>query len=180
MERKLIIDTRQQAGKHEHKNQWWASHGVSTVVSKLDFGDYAVNGSNICIDTKRNIAEIAQNINRDHARFRRELVRAKDAGYRLIILVENVEGIASVEDLPAWTNEHCVKCSIRNRGQCNPRDTSTIRCARHNTRKPIQGDRLAKAMSTMAANYGVRFEFCRPDEAAERICTLLGIDYEKG
>lgn len=172
----ILIDTRQQAGKHEIKNEWWASHGVPTFSCKLDFGDYMTEGSNISIDTKRNIQEIAQNINgRGHDRFKRECVRARDAGYRLVILVENLDSVHCLDELQSWTNSHCQRCKLR--GKCMPHDSST-KCALHGTRKPIQGERLARAMSTMSDRYGVRFEFCNPHESAKRICELLGVRYD--
>ena len=174
----IRIDTRQQVGKHTIKDEWWASHGVSTVRVKLDFGDYMVDGSNISIDTKRNIQEIAQNINgRNHRRFRNECVRARDAGYRLIILVENLDGVSTLDELKAWTNGHCVACSYYKRHSCAPQD-GREKCIKHGTRKPIQGERLARAMSTMSERYGVRFEFCNPHESARRICELLGVIYD--
>lgn len=174
----LKIDTRQQAGKHDIKNEWWALHGVPTVRCKLDFGDYAIDGSNVSVDTKRNIDEIAQNINgKNHDRFKRECQRAAAAGYRLIILIENREGVHDLGALKKWTNTHCLKCGVRWKVKCNPHDMST-KCARHSTRKPIQGARLAKAMQTMSDRYGVVFEFCSPNSAAFRICRLLGIDFD--
>ena len=174
----IKVDTRQQAGKHIIKNEWWASHRVPTVRIKLDFGDYMTDGSNISIDTKRNIAEIAQNINgKNHDRFKRECLRAREAGYRLIILTENHDGITDVDGVKKWMNDHCVKCGTRRKVSCNPYDGA--KCPRHGTRKPIQGSRLAKAMSTMSERYGVRFEFCNPHETAKRICELLGVSYER-
>lgn len=174
----IKTDTRQQRGKHDIKNEWWASHGVSTSRCKLDFGDYMVDGSNISVDTKRSVDEIAQNINgKQHARFKRECQRAAAAGYRLVILVENREGVADLDSLKEWTNGHCAACGHYRMGKCDPRDTSE-KCAKHGTRKPIQGGRLAKAMSTMSGRYGVRFEFCRPQDAARIICELLGVRYD--
>lgn len=174
----IKVDTRQHHGKHDIKNEWWASHKVSTISIKLDFGDYQTDGSNISIDTKRNIAEIAQNINgKNHDRFKREILRAREAGYRLIILVENREGVTCLDDLKGWMNDHCAKCGTRKKTSCIPYDSQ--KCPRHGTRKPIQGNRLAKAMSTMSERYGVRFEFCNPHDAARIICELLGVKYEQ-
>lgn len=175
----LKIDTRQHAGKHVVKDEWWASHGVPTVRVKLDFGDYMADGSNISVDTKRSIAEIAQNIGgRNHARFKRECVRARDAGYRLVILVENRDGVADMQGVRKWTNDHCRVCGWRRKGDCDPHDASS-KCAKHGTRKPIQGPRLATAMSTMEGRYGVRFMFCDPRESARKVCELLGVTYER-
>ncbi|MBO7702008.1 MAG: ERCC4 domain-containing protein [Eggerthellaceae bacterium] len=169
----IIVDTRQHRGKHAVKDAWWASHGVSTVRQTLDFGDYMAEGSNVSVDTKRNIDEIAQNIGgRNHKRFKNECVRARDASCRLVILVETYEGVHQVADLVSWTNGHCRMCRM-----CNPHAKG--KCDKHGTNKPIQGARLMTAMNTMAFRYGVRFEFCRPKEAAQRICELLGVEYEQ-
>ena len=177
MEPLIYIDTRQQRGKHEIKHSWLAAHGVSTELRTLDFGDYMTPGSNVSVDTKRDIDEVAKNINgKNHDRFKRECIRARDAGYRLVILVENHDNVICLDDLKKWTNGHCLACNYYKRKTCDP--TSGGKCLKHGTRKPIQGERLARAMSTMSDRYGVRFEFCPPVEAARRICNLLGVDYQ--
>jgi ribosome-associated protein len=182
----LFEDALQQSGKHEIKHEWLSAHGVEVVRTRFDgahavpvsFGDYYREGSNIVVDTKRNVAEIAKNINgRGHDRFKRECVRAKSCGYKLVILVENNDGITCLRDLLTWRNDHCAACFDYRKGKCNP-DDATTKCAKHGTRKPIQGARLAKAMSTMSVRYGVVFEFCRPHESAKRICELLGVKYD--
>ena len=174
----IYCDTRQHKGKHSVKDAWWAAHGVETERRKLDFGDYMADGSNVSVDTKRNISEIAQNINgRNHDRFKRECQRAAASGCRLIVLVENREGVTDVDSVKGWMNDHCRACGDRKRTHCNPFDGK--KCPRHGTRKPIQGPRLSKAMATMEERYGVHFMFCKPSESARTICELLGVEYEQ-
>jgi len=173
----IWCDTRQQAGKHENKMGWWASHGVSTAVRKLDFGDYGTDGSNVYVDTKRSIEEAAQNLGRDHPRFKREIRRANESGCLLVVLVETCEA-ACVGDVESWTSGHCLHCNHYYRGGCDPRDRAGL-CVRHGTRKPLQGDVVARQMRTMEATRSVRFEFCRPEDSARRICELLGVRYEE-
>ncbi|MBQ9147784.1 MAG: hypothetical protein IJX68_08740 [Rikenellaceae bacterium] len=88
-----------------------------------------------------------------------------------------MNGYTCIAHVGAWTNDHCRHCKLFRQRTCNPRDAKG-KCLRHNKRKPIQGDRLALAMKTMESRYGVRFEFCRPADAAQRICELLGVDYD--
>lgn len=178
----VVCDTRQHAGKHEHKAEWWAAHGVPTVARKLDFGDYMAEGSNVSVDTKRSVDEVASNINgRDHARFIRECERAARAGCRLVVLVENGLGYSNMGDVARWVNGHCARCRLNaangKGGGCMPLDPHG-KCPRHGTRKPIQGARLYKAMGTIERRHGCRFEFCAPEEAARRICELLGVEYD--
>ena len=150
----IIEDTRQKSGMHELKHQHFEEMGVELVRNMLPFGDYALPPT-ISVDTKADMAEIASNIGSDHKRFKRECVAARDAGCQLIILVENTDGIACVNDVHKWVNPELIY---------RPR--------------AITGDRLQKAMLTMNERYGVRFEFCRPEESAKRIMELLGVSYE--
>ena len=164
----IYEDSRQQVNHHNNKNAWWAAHGIEVVRKKLDFGDYMVDGSNVSIDTKKDVQELAGNLGRDHARFTRECERAAAAGYRLVILVEQHPEYNGV-GAGAWTNGLCARCR-----RCNPRDRGRG-CLKYRF-KPIQGPQLAAIMSTMERKYGVRFEFCSRRDTAKRICELLGIE----
>lgn len=154
MARVLIEDTRQQKDKHELKHAGFERLGVSLVRSKLAFGDYCKPPES-SVDTKADIYELAYDIDRDHARFKRECVGAREAGVRLVVLIENDDGVVDLETLASWAEppEHFAK--------------------RKNARRRIKGDRLAKACATMEQRYGVSFVFCRPDEAAELIMEIL-------
>ena len=146
----IIEDTRQQSGKHDIKHNWFVTHGISLVRSKLPFGDYAP-APKISIDTKRDIDEIAGNIcGKEHKRFINECKAARDAGCQLIILVENDLGINDISQVHTWEN---------------PRSVYSDGC--------VQGPRLQKAMETIQERYGVRFMFCSPEESAQRITELL-------
>lgn len=185
----IIEDDRQHSQKHDNKHEVWDALGVPYLgrdkMIKLDFGDY-MRGfedgtldctSNVSIDTKQHLGEVSANLGRGHARFAREIKRANDAGYLLVVLVETDEA-ESIADVRAWTNSHCRHCSHLYRKECDPRDASAI-CLRHGTKKPLQGETIAKQMSAMERTRAVRFEFCKPEDSAERICELLGVCYDK-
>lgn len=146
----IIEDSKQKKGMHEIKHACFDEMGVQLIRNMLPFGDYCLPPS-ISIDTKQNMEEIAQNINGSHERFKRECIRARDAGCQLIILVENNQNITSINEVHTWKNPELIY---------RP--------------KAITGERLEKAMKTMSSRYGVRFEFCKPEEAAQRILDLLG------
>lgn len=150
----LLEDTRQQAGKHTAKHGWWDAHEVALVRSKLAFGDYCLPPK-VAVDTKASIAELAYDIDHDHARFRRELVGAKDAGVALVVLVENSEGVSDLVSLSHW---------IEKREDFAKRKFAVRR---------LVGERLAKACVTMQNRYGCRFLFCRPDESAALVTRIL-------
>lgn len=168
----LLCDTRQQEGRHTAKNRWWLEHGVVIVSKKLDFGDYMTAGSNIAVDTKRDIQELVMDVGRDHARFVREAERARAAGYRLIVLIEAPGRYNDRDELAAWVSTVCRRC----RG-CNPSTVVGRRCRRGS--KPMQGGTLAKILGGLERNHGMRFEFAEKRNAARRVCEILGIEYEQ-
>lgn len=170
----IYCDTRQQKGKHKNIDGWFERHGVPYEYKKLDFGDYSIDGSNVSIDTKRSMQEVAGNCGHDHKRFVREMERARTAGYRLVILIEAC-GYHSISDVARWTNNVCKRCEKKRMGFCNP--LHSIGCTAGH-KKPITGPTLAKIMKTLELNHGVRFEFCHPMHTARRICELLGVKYK--
>lgn len=146
----LIEDSRQQTGKHDIKHLSFKNAGVEVVRCKLPFGDYAAPPA-ISVDTKANMDEIAANIcGKEHTRFINECKAAKAAGCQLIILVENEVNISSLSEVHLWKN---------------PRSVYSPKC--------VQGPQLQRAMQTISERYGVRFEFCTPEEAGSRIVELL-------
>lgn len=147
---RIIEDSRQQIGQHEHKNNYFSHKNIKVCRCKLPVGDYALFPT-VSIDTKKNMAEIAANIGgAEHVRFREECKLAKEFGCKLIILVENTEHIRSIEDVATWKN---------------PR-------ARYDKRS-ITGARLSKAMKTMSERYDVEFMFCDPADAGSIIEGIL-------
>lgn len=155
----LIVDTRQQANKHRLKHAHFERAGYELVRQKLDYGDYCLAGSTLTVDTKRNITELAQNVQQGHERFRRECLRAQEAGGVLVVLVENKQGVRVLSELAGWREPHYAQ---------------KIRRSRY----PLQGTRIARACDTMRHKYGVLFAFCAPQEAGERVLWLLNHENE--
>lgn len=147
----ILEDTRQQANKHRLKHEYWSEHGIEVVRTKLLVGDYMLFGGTICVDTKMDVEEIAGNIGgSNHVRFREECKLAKRIGATLIVLVENLNGFRSIQDVTAWVNPNLNK-----------------------TARSIEGPRLAKAMNTMSERYGVQFTFCAPEDSGRMVIDLL-------
>lgn len=171
----IYEDTRQQEGKHEAKRAWFAAHGVEVVRKKLDAGDYATEQSNVLVDTKRGLSEVAMDVGRDHDRFAREMERARDAGYRLVVLVEVGAPYRTTEDVARWTNDVCKRCDWYKRLLCDP--IARGRCRKYRS-KPMRGSTMAKIIRSMERDYGCRFEYVNPRYSARRICELLGVSHE--
>lgn len=168
----IYYDTRQQAGKHKQKHEWIESHGVTLVRKKLDEGDYQSDSSNVTVDTKAHIDELAANVTRDHSRFIRECDRAKSKGFRLVVLTE--------EDCDPWewTNSRCRTCRERIPYCCHPRQRGEA-CVRYGTAKPVQGGTLTKTLKSITSNHGAVFEFCSKADTGRIICERLGVEYDR-
>ena len=171
----IVEDSRQQDGKHGHIGKWMEAHGVEFMprASALPFGDYMRDGSNVSVDTKKDVQEVAGNVGKDHARFIRECERARVAGYRLVILVEEHPEYNDRTNLYGWRSKVCLMCR-----KCNP--SKATRCMRSGKPrpKPMSGQTLAKIIQKIETEYDVRFEFCNRRDTARRICELLGVNYE--
>lgn len=155
----VIEDTRQQVGKHVLKNNYFKEQDVQIIRSKLPFGDYALC-PRVAVDTKQDIYELAQNIDKDHLRFKAECVGAREHNCQLVILVENVDGIDTLSKLSEWQepDDH-YQMRIRKSGKPQARR--------------IEGARLARACETMSTRYGVQFMFCKPEDSGRIILELL-------
>lgn len=188
----IVEDKGQQSGKHEIKHQWFEQHNVKLLQAPLPVGDYILHtdivldviqrkakrgvdlkkldflGSyNVCVDTKKDMQEIIGNIcGKQHERFRDECILAQNNGIQLYVLVDNMDGVRSIDDVAFWQNP---RAKIQ-------RWITTPGGKRRKVLKypdATKGETLFKAMLTMQNKYGVKFLFCRPEEAGERILELL-------
>lgn len=158
----IEVDTRQQDGKHKRKHAYFEEQGYHLLRTKLPFGDYRLVGGTICVDTKRNIRELAGNLRQDHERFKAECVGANEAGYQLVVLVENTHGIKSLSDFSKWYEplhefKKCRGAKVR-----------------------LYGKPLAKVCETMHIKYGVMWAFCSPKQAGEVVLRILEKREKKG
>lgn len=175
--RTLMIDTRQQVGKHTIKDKYFESVGVPIVRSKLPVGDYGcMQNMSVVVDTKKDIQELVSDIcGKQHERFRRELELAQDNGIKLYVIVENRGGyvdkkqtiynpaVKKLDDLHGWINPRLFL--FRNGRQLYPTAT--------------KGITLQKACHTMQEKYGVTFLFCTPEESGKHILDILGVNRDE-
>lgn len=144
----IIEDTRQQAGKHKVKHEWWTSNGDEIIRCKLPFGDYALPPK-VSVDTKASLTEIATNMCgafKERNRFKDECKYAQACGCRLVFLIEC--SVPSINDLFE------MNILLGNK-------------------KIIKGEQLVIAMKTMSSRYGCEFMLVRPSECARRINEIL-------
>ena len=146
----IIEDSRNKVGKHERKHQYWNENGIGLIRSALPYGDY-IKAPSLAIDTKQDLAEIGNNMCgsvSERKRFTAECIKAKEAGCKLIFLVENNKNVHTITDLYG-------KQIYLHSGRL------------------LSGDQLATAMHVMSERYGCSFMFCNPKDSARIITETL-------
>lgn len=189
---KILVDTGQQKKKHDLKHECMEKLGAELQIVPLPVGDYVlVSGDvedvlnrkknrgidvkkmdllgsyKVSVDTKRDIQEAIGNIcGPQHDRFRDEVILAQRNQIKLYILIENTDGVSTLDDLDTWENprKKMKKWVSVADGGCKRVPVS---------QNATKGVSLAKAMRTMQEKYGVTFLFCKPEEAGAKILELL-------
>ena len=156
----LIIDSREKQKAIKSILKAFDANGIDYETSKLLFGDYMdFSRPQIVVDRKQNIAELAKNCTADHERFVRELERAKKAGSRLVILVEQDRfkdrdkwvRVKTIEDLMLWSSPHTT----------------------------IRGEKIFRVLSAWVAKYPVEVRFCDKRSTGKEILRIIyGERYE--
>lgn len=96
----MIVDTREQ--KNQHITQFLEEHKIPYIVKVLPFGDYAImckyrgltlNGG-LVVERKGSLNEFVGNIcSDDRRRFETELKKAKLKKTKMMVVIEEVEGL---------------------------------------------------------------------------------------
>ena len=189
---KILVDTGQQKKKHDLKHECMEKLGAELQIVPLPVGDYVLVSGNVedvlnrkknrgidvkkmdllgsykvSVDTKRDIQEAIGNIcGPQHDRFRDEVILAQRNQIKLYILIENTDGVSTLDDLDTWENPRKKMkkwVSVADGGR------KRVPVSQNATK----GVSLAKAMRTMQEKYGVTFLFCKPEEAGAKILELL-------
>lgn len=162
----IQIDSREKARAIRKIIKTFDDNNVNHFSSKLLVGDYMnLDNPRVIIDRKQNLQELCGNVCQQHERFRRELIKALQAGIQLIILVEHGQDIKSLEDVYFWQNprKHEIRWRIVN-GKREKYVTSA---------KAVDGQQLYKSLCTIRDRYNVRFEFCEKKDTGNKIIELL-------
>ena len=158
----ILIDSRERKHAITHIEKAFERRGVKYSTCKLFCADYAIpTNMNVVVDRKMNLNELVNNVTREHERFRAEMIRAQEAGIKIIFLCEHGHGIKNLADVAGWTNPRALeRRKVDGRWQ-------TVH------KKVMHGETLCKILMTMERKYGVQFLFCDKDETGDRIIDLL-------
>lgn len=178
----IQIDSREKARAIKKILSEFDKQGVKYYISKLFTGDYmSLDNPRVIIDRKQNLSEICSNVCVSHTRFRNELIRAKENGIKLIILIEHSNQIKSIDDVAKWKNPRKkeIKTWIEDECLVNKNGEEYWEPAHYEVRetKAMTGETLSKVMRTMEEKYGCEFMFCDKLHTGKKITEILGGEY---
>lgn len=159
----IQIDSREKARAIKNIVSYFDKNGIGYYISKLYVGDYMnLDNPRVVVDRKQNLTELCANVCQQHERFRKEIIRANEAGIHLIILVEHGHGIEKLEDVIWWVNPRSVKRVRRADGSWRSIDT-----------KATTGVTLYNILHTKQNKYNIEFRFCNKCDTGREIVRLL-------
>lgn len=162
----IQIDTREKQRAIRKIIKTFDENGVKHFSSKLLVGDYmSLDNPRLIIDRKQNLQELCGNVCQQHERFKKELIKAIDAGIQLVILVEHGSDVKNLEDVWFWQNPR--KHEVRWRMINGKREKYVV------SAKAVDGKQLYKSMCTIRDRYNVRFEFCEKKDTGTEIMRIL-------
>ena len=154
MSKLLLIDTREKPKAIEAILKSFDSSGIPYERTKLLFGDYMdYNRPGIVVDRKQTIAELAKNVTVERERFVSELNRAKSAGAKLVILVEQNRykdrdtwrRVETISDLMLWSSPHT----------------------------KIRGEKVFRVLSELTHKYNISVVFCDKRVTGRKILEII-------
>ena len=164
----INVDTR------EHQSEWnriqkqFDDIGIQYFRSKLYVGDYmSLDNARLVVDRKKDLQEVCGNVCQQHERFKKELIRAIEAGIRIIFLVEHGPDIKTLEDVYFWQNPRKHEIRWKYNKQTGQKEKYFV------SPKAVDGKQLYKSLCTIQDRYGARFEFCTKDQTGRRITEIL-------
>lgn len=164
----INVDTR------EHQSEWnriqkqFDNIGIQYFRSKLYVGDYmSLDNARLVVDRKKDLQEVCGNVCQQHERFKKELIRAMEAGIRIIFLIEHGPDIKTLEDVYFWQNPRKHEIRWRYNKQTGQKEKYFV------SPKAVDGKQLYKSLCTIQDRYGARFEFCTKDQTGRRIMEIL-------
>ena len=166
----IQIDSREKARAIQKIIKTFDDNGVKHFSSKLLVGDYmSLDNPRLIIDRKQDLQEICGNVRQDHERFKRELLKAMDAGIQLVMLIEHGPDIRCMEDVYFFYQPEMTRWRWK---------TITVDGKKKNVREPYQqkainGKTLYKSFCTIRDRYNVRFEFCEKKDTGKEIIRIL-------
>lgn len=157
---RVHVDSREQANTHIIR--FFDKAGIEHIDdSSLNFGDYYADGA-VVVERKRSLTEFAANCGKNHQRFKRELERLDDTGWKMYIVIEQP---MNYDDIASWKNPHGkVKYRKLKSGEIKPI-------------KPMSGAQMKAICDEWRNKHNIEFVFCDKRSSGRVITDILARDW---
>ena len=145
----LIQDCREKHGHHSEIENYCREHNITIIRKRLNVGDYMFPDGKIAVDTKQDLAELANDVYRDKLAFNKKYKKCLQDGIKLIVLVE--ENVQSLNDIVRWKPKF---------GKVN-------------------GRYLLDLINILKLSYGIEFRFCEKSQVGKVLLQLLSKPIDK-
>lgn len=164
----INVDTRERASEWSRIQKQFDKLGLQYFRSKLYCGDYmSLDNARLVIDRKKDLQELCGNVTQQHERFKKELLRAMEAGIQIVFLIEHGSDIKTLEDVYFWQNPRKHEIRWRYNKVTGQKEKYFI------SPKAVDGKQLYKSLCTIRDRYGAQFEFCSKSETGQKIMEIL-------
>lgn len=164
----IQVDSREHASEWKRIQKQFDDLGVQYFRSKVYCGDYvSLDNSRLVVDRKKDLQELCGNVCQQHERFKKELIRAMEAGIQIVFLIEHGSDIKNLEDVYFWQNPRKHEIRWRKNKVTGKPEKYFI------SPKAVDGKQLYKSLCTIQDRYGARFLFCTKDQTGQRIVEIL-------
>lgn len=164
----IQVDTREHASEWNRIQKQFDELGIQYVRSKLYVGDYmSLDNARLVIDRKKDLQELCGNVCQQHERFKKELIRAMEAGIQIVFLVEHGPDVRSLEDVYFWQNPRKHEIRWRYNRQTGQKEKYFV------SPKAVDGKQLYKSLCTIQDRYEAKFQFCTKEETGKKIMEIL-------
>lgn len=171
----INVDTREHANEWKRIQKQFDEIGIQYFRSKLYVGDYmSLDNARLVVDRKKDLQELCGNVCQQHERFKKELLRAAEAGIQIVFLVEHGPDVVELEDVYFWQNPRKHEIRWRVNRQTGQREKYFI------SPKAVDGKQLYKSLCTIRDRYGAQFRFCTKDQTGRKIMEILSNGKAKG
>lgn len=181
----ILIDSREKPKAITKILKYFDDNNIQYDTSKIYVGDYqSLENPKIVVDRKQNLSEIMQNVTQK--RFKDELIRAKNAGIHLVILIEHSRDITCIDDIIKWKNPRLEQYKRTAKWKLNINyydeydEWELYRRMKENSipcyRPPQSPTQLMKSLKTIESNkedYDCEFQFTDKSNTGAKIIEIL-------
>ena len=154
---RIITDSREQ--KNQHILEKFSNKNIPFKVKKLDFADYSIEGfeNKVAVERKSGLNELTNCFCSGRKRFAAEFERAKEAGAKMYLIVEDEQG----------------KDKMIARQEMEAQGELTEKQQNKTWRGKFRASSMIASLSSWKVKYDLEIIFCNKKKSGEKIIEIF-------